>query len=275
MSIRRILVHIDRQDTGQAMQHLAMDLARHCEAEVFGVAAVPIDPPIVVPMEAGLMAAELLGLAQTEAETALASLEKGFYAAAGRGATCHALLEHPNSAVAREARAADLIVVARHPPHAEAEGPAALDLGALLLQAGRPVLVAPPGVTRLSAAKIVVAWKDTREARRAVADALPLLQRAETVLLLAICDRGSEDISERGAKAVATWLATHGVAATVEAHPLREATVRDELVAAAERSGADLIVAGCYGHSRISEWAFGGVTRDLLRHAPLCCLFSH
>jgi nucleotide-binding universal stress UspA family protein len=275
VSIRRILVHIDGQDSGQAMQRLAMDLARHCEAEIFGVAAVPVEPPVVVPIEAGAMAAELLGLAEASAETALVALERGFIAAGGSAATCHGFLEHPNTAVAREARGADLIVVARHPPHAKDDGAAGLDLGALLVQAGRPVLVAPPGMSRLSAEKIVVAWKDTREARRAVADALPLLQRAESVLLLATCERGSEDAGQKGAEAVAAWLAAHGVVAAVEAHALREASVRDELVAAAERTGADLIVAGCYGHSRISEWAFGGVTRDLLRHAPLCCLLSH
>lgn len=275
MSIRRILVHIDRLDSCQAMQQLAMDLGQRCEAAVFGVAAVPIEPPVVVPIEAGVMAAELLGLAQTEAETSLAALKRGFLHAAEPGTTCHAFLEHPNTAVAREARQADLIVVARHPPHAKDDGAAGLDLGALLVEAGRPVLVAPPGVSQLKGEKIVVAWKDAREARRAVADALPLLQRAESVLLLAICERGDEAAGRFGAEAVAAWLAAHGVVATVEAHALREDSVRDELVAAAQRTGADLIVAGCYGHSRISEWAFGGVTRDLLRHAPICCLLSH
>lgn len=275
MSIRRILVHIDAQDGDRAMQHLAMDLARRCEAEVFGVAAVPVIPPAVVPIEAGAMAAELFDMAEAAAKASLSALAQGFVAAAGPTVPCHALLEHPNGAVAREARAADLVVVARHPPHADDAGATGLDLGALLIAAGRPVLVAPPGLRRLTAEKIVVAWKDTREARRAVADAMPLLQRAEAVLLLAICEQGSEAASLKGAGAVADWLSAHGVVATIEAHPLREASVRDELVAAAERTGADLIVAGCYGHSRLREWAFGGVTRDLLRHAPLCCLLSH
>ena len=74
---------------------------------------------------------------------------------------------------------------------------------------------------------------------------------------------------------VAALLARHGATARGEPLELRGRAVADELLLAAERHGADLIVAGGYGHARLREWAFGGVTRDLLARCPKCCLLSH
>jgi nucleotide-binding universal stress UspA family protein len=74
---------------------------------------------------------------------------------------------------------------------------------------------------------------------------------------------------------VVDHLSRHGVAARAEVRTQRERSVADELILVAEVQGADLIVAGGYGHARLREWAFGGVTRDLLRHSPKCCLLTH
>jgi nucleotide-binding universal stress UspA family protein len=74
---------------------------------------------------------------------------------------------------------------------------------------------------------------------------------------------------------VSAYLKRHGVQAEAEARSRREASDADELILVAEQNNADLIVAGAYGHARFREWIFGGVTADLLRHCPKCCLLSH
>jgi len=115
----------------------------------------------------------------------------------------------------------------------------------------------------------VVAWKDTREARRAVADSLPLLKVAKDVLVVGF---GS---SENGARDVAGYLSFHGINATFQRKDVAADAVAEELMRTAEAEAADVLVCGAYGHSRATEWIFGGVTRDLLKHGRMCCFMSH
>ena len=135
--------------------------------------------------------------------------------------------------------------------------------------AGPPVLAVPPGVT-FNAKRIVIAWKNTREARRAVWDALPLLTRAENVRVLCFASDPAPEMSN-----VVERLRLHNVPAEAEVRAGTESSVADDLLAAAQAMGAGLIVAGAYGHSRLREWALGGVTQGLLRDAQLPVLFSH
>jgi nucleotide-binding universal stress UspA family protein len=144
-----------------------------------------------------------------------------------------------------------------------------VDGGDLVMDAGRPVLFVPPSVNHLSAKRVVVAWKDTREARRAVWDSMPFLKRAAEVSVVAI------DSEDAGARDVAAYLGCHGVLATVLTRPETEIAAAVKIIHIAQQEGADLIVCGAYGHSRAREWAFGGVTRDLLDGSPLCCLMAH
>ena len=186
------------------------------------------------------------------------------------------MIGNPAKVLAREARAADLIVVGRRPESAGTVPSRHADPGDVLMRAGRPILVVPPGLSHLDATRVVVAWKDGREARRAVADALPLMKRAASVLVLEVCRTASEqEDAAAGVKDVADYLSRHGVAATAETRLLREASVSAELLLAAEQHRAELVVAGGYAHSRLQEWVFGGLTRTLLGHFPKCCLLSH
>lgn len=141
----------------------------------------------------------------------------------------------------------------------------------LLLSSGRPLLLVPPGESRTVFERIVVAWKPTREAARALHDALPLL-RARAVELLTI---GPGDDDRERTDALLGHLALHGVTATAT-HVARgsDGTGRT-LLAFAQEHRADLIVAGGYGRSRVSEQVFGGVTRVLFEHAEVPVLFSH
>lgn len=170
---------------------------------------------------------------------------------------------------------ADLIVHGRTAQPQDAERSL---FAALLLSSGRPLLLVPPGEPPTALERIVVAWKPTREAARALHDALPLLQRAHSVDLLTV---GSSPDAAAGlrrdceqADALVAHLALHGVTATTSRVNRGDGTSQAILAFARERS-AELIVAGGYGRSRVSEQVFGGVTRVLFEHAEVPVLFSH
>ena len=139
----------------------------------------------------------------------------------------------------------------------------------------RPVLEVPEGVRSLSAGKIAVAWKDAREARRAVYDALPLLQSAQAVVLTEILEEGEDARAADRLKDVANYLSRHRVDMITQQVRPADVTASDSLIRFVQDENIDLLVAGAYGHSRLGEWAFGGVTRGLLAESPVCCLLSH
>lgn len=171
-------------------------------------------------------------------------------------------------------RGADLIVAGgMEQPH-ELVGRAA-SIGDLVMRCGRPVLVAPPGGPACSAKKVLVAWKDTREARRAVSDAMPFLVAAEEVLVLAVCETNDLAGAEEGAAEVALSLTRHGVRAHAEAQKKDDGGVAATLLKRARWFGSDLVVAGAYGHSRVGETILGGVTNALLREARCFLFLSH
>ena len=145
-------------------------------------------------------------------------------------------------------------------------------MGALTLAAGRPVLVVASNVEHVLAATVLVAWKDTREARRAVADALPFLTKANEVVV-AIVDNDPDTFIRESVADVAAFLGHHGVKA-------REEVVAGDsdggrLITFARSIQADLIVSGAYGHSRLREWVFGGVTRTLLDESGINRFISY
>ena len=273
-----LMVHVDPEHGGEAALDLAAGLARRFGAQLIGLAARAIMPPSVDPAAVGGTALrdEMIADEERRVRARMHHAAARFRARAGGVPTAwRAFIEDPTAALIRESRAADLLAIGRN----EAAGttsPDPTDLGRVLMQAGRPVLVVPPGIPTLAARQVVVAWKETREARRAVADALPFLAGADQVLVLQVCEgEGEIGAAQRAVADVVGYLARRGVRAEARARRLGEANVMGELLLAAEQRQADLIVAGCYGHTRLQEWAFGGVTRDLLTGCPKCCLLSH
>lgn len=175
--------------------------------------------------------------------------------------------------VAREARSADLVITgvpeAGFPDFVPAARPPDV-----IMQAGRPVLVVPAGCADIDFNWVLVAWKDTREARRAVADALPMLQRAHHVQLVEIADAKDKDEASARLDDVAAWLARHKIRASCTV-ALANPDDPDQLGAIATELGATLVVAGAYGHSRLQQWMMGGVTRNLLEGVQRCSFVSH
>ncbi|SEP50315.1 Nucleotide-binding universal stress protein, UspA family [Methylobacterium sp. ap11] len=271
MKLCSILVSVDLGPAGADRVQLAAGLAATHAARLVGVAACPV--PATVPAGDGIVVERVYDAEDERARERLAAAEALFEREAGSVAKriWRGSLSLPVATTAEQARTADLVIVGRHGPADGDPGPMAVPPGALLMEAGRPVLVAPPGLERLAAKRVVVAWKDTRETRRAVHDALPLIAGAERVCVVA----AGPDAHHEGAEATAQYLSWHGLATTT--HLLRNPalSVADEVLRFCEREGADLLVMGAYGHSRMREWVFGGVTRDVLRTTPLCCLMSH
>jgi nucleotide-binding universal stress UspA family protein len=180
----------------------------------------------------------------------------------------------PSLQIAREARGADLIVAALDPGERMFFPWPDVEVADLLMRAGRPVLMAPPGVGGLKLTRALVCWKDSREARRAIADALPILKASKRVDVVELVnDHEMEAVRGRLAD-VGDWLARHSVVASCVALPLKGAEAMHLAEIAKERQ-VDLMVAGAFGHSRLREWAFGGVTRDLVLKADRCTLVSH
>jgi nucleotide-binding universal stress UspA family protein len=270
MSIASIMVAVDTGEAAARRVRLAADLARRFEAALTGIAARKLPSP---------GPAGDLGEAQAAYDAERAKLageldraRDVFQAAAGDGLRTgwRQAEDGAEAFLVRQERGADLLVVGRDAPRAGHDAMVP-DPGTVLMEAGRPVLVVPPGVERLDAARIAIAWKDAPEARRAVSAALPFIGHADKVFVAAA---GSEARFE-GAEEVSDLLCRHGAHVTTHLLDAPGGEVADAVLRFAKREDADLIVMGGYGHSRLREWLFGGVTRDILRTSPLCCLMSH
>jgi nucleotide-binding universal stress UspA family protein len=179
---------------------------------------------------------------------------------------------YSSSDVGINAHYADLVVT-RPEPAGQTAGPPGL-AESLVLTAGRPIIVFPPRGTVSRVRRILVAWNARREAIRAVGDALPLLARAEAVEVLVVDhERHAGHGQEPGAD-IARHLARHGAQVGVRRLSSDGKDVGRLLLSQADAFGADLLVMGAYGHSQLTEWVFGGVTRTVLYEAGLPVLMS-
>jgi nucleotide-binding universal stress UspA family protein len=176
----------------------------------------------------------------------------------------------------QHARAADLVVAAQ----AEAKWPGSerLDIAdRLVLGSGRPVLIVPnEGPQRDVGERVLVAWNARREAARAVFDALPLLQRAKEVKVIWVNPQSEGELArDVPAADICTALARHGVKCEATQAVQPHTNVGRTLLMQAKDYGADLLVMGCYGHSRLREFVLGGASEYVLRHMTVPVLMSH
>ncbi|MCJ2012800.1 universal stress protein [Methylobacterium sp. J-076] len=270
MSYATILVCVDLSGAAPARIRLAAGLTPRFEAILTGAAARKVPAPVLV---SDISDAQLQEERNREVVRAELECARDVFVRNAEGAfdtEWRATHATPLTHLVAEARAADLVVVGQEGEGAEDRGTLGVASGPVLMEAGRPVLVVPLEVEALRAARIVVAWKDTVETRRAVSGALPFIRRADQVFVAGV----GEGAHAEGAEQVAAHLARHGAAVTTHLIQDRKGPA-EEILDFARRQDADLIVMGAYGHSRMREWAFGGVTRDLLRRSPVCCLMSH
>ena len=135
----------------------------------------------------------------------------------------------------------------------------------MILSAGRPVLFPNESHEPVTADSILVSWKDTRKARRAVVDAMPFLVGGQEVLVATI-ENDDTGVARQSAADVVRFLMRHGVKARSKIIDVSDRDAPEALLKEAKEIGADLTVSGGYGHSRLREWIFGGVTRSLLEN---------
>lgn len=274
MSYKVILTQAEAGDRADARLACAADLADRFGATLRGIGANFVKPSgITAPYNA--FEAAWIVTVRDELETDLRLAEESFRRIAGsRRCTWETRRVEPAVAVAEASRAADLIVMGGS-KEADAGTCYSAEVAKVILTSGRPVLVAPPEGAYCAARRILIAWKDTREARRAIVDALPLLERAEDVVVLELSETDDMEGIEQRTLDVAEFLKRHGVPARPEAALAGRSEAVEKVEERAADLGADLIVAGGYGHSRLGEWVFGGVTRGLLKQTERHVLFSH
>jgi nucleotide-binding universal stress UspA family protein len=267
-SFAAVMVHVDIEHDSERRVELAIGMADRLQAALIGVAGCALWPSFMAG-DVGLSKSN-----QYDFQKMMARFEQRGkkFRAQGRSLKqieWRSALESPGELLLREARAADLLVIGRGRSEYDVEP------GVIVLRAGRPVLLVPDAVAALPLRRVVVAWKDTRECRRAVRDALPFLQQAKEVLLVGMGEHGSQPQGKKDLADVAAYLVRHQVIVAAEVWRRPQRPVAAELLHIVEEERADLIVAGGYGHSRLGEWIFGGVTRELLTASPVCCLLSH
>lgn len=275
MSYKSIMLNLNIDCPVEPLMRIGVNLAKRFDARLIGFCAADAPLPVTMAPEGAAIAAEIWQQSRDEIRRRLNELKAEFEgSAAGMVKTgWHGAIENPDHALARKARMADLVVTSASQGASTGDAYRSVDPGSLMLRAGRPVLVAAHGATDLPARRIVIAWKDTREARRAVADALPLMVSANEVTIVAV-DRNPGDWIRDGVDDVASFLAGHGIKARTEIIKTDD-DENNRLVDFFASVNAELIVSGAYGHSRLREWVFGGVTRSLLDEVWLNRLMSN
>ena len=145
------------------------------------------------------------------------------------------------------------------------------------MQAGRPLLMVPDTVQGVDLRSVLVAWKDTPEARRVIVDSLPLLRKAKDVTIAEIPEQGDVRLPVlTRLRDVTAWLSRHGVSATeLVPDPDQDRDPASQLDKIAGDLGTTVIVAGAYGHSRFSELMLGGMTQHLMTQTARCVVLSH
>jgi nucleotide-binding universal stress UspA family protein len=270
-SYASVMVHVDTGRHAEDRVRLASAIAERFAAWLIGVSAEEIIMP-TYPETPSFIEERLIKDEQRRIAEDLAGAEAMFRRTATTGRLeWRGAAANPADHVLRQARMADLVLLGR-PAEEDDEGWHLAALPAdVIMGLGRPMLVAPPGVSSLLAERILVAWKDTREARRALRDSLPFLQSAQEVSIVGF----GEEVDPDSLHDVTEFLGRHGIKDAVAAHRNVQFSVAEELLELADDEDIDLVVCGAYGHSRLREWILGGVTHDLLRYAPICCFMSH
>jgi nucleotide-binding universal stress UspA family protein len=277
MTYGSILVPIDEHPAAAGSLEAAMRLAGALGAHLEGLAIVP---PLEVPLRlrprqsgAALMRKEY----EQDKKEARAAVRR-FEAAATKAGVASveglSVEADAQAILAMRARTADLVVLPM---------PGEDDLGVLgghateasLLSVGRPVLLVPEkGLPAGFPRMVLVAWNGSREAARALSDAVPLLDRARSVVVLSSGPAGDEG-PLHSANAAVRYLARHGITAQTVHATATEDRVGETILGRARKLGADLVVMGAYGRPRFAELILGGATRAMLRNGSVPVLMSH
>ena len=276
MSYKTILVHMDNSARASACLDIAVRLARRHNAHLVGLHALTrVELPSYALAVAGDTILEFQKrMGNESAGRAEAVFRKTIEREALPSAEGRFSFDDATEAVSLHARYADLIVLSQ--PDPSGEGSVTSEFAPLVtLRAGRPVLMVPYiGSFDTLGRHPLVAWNTTRESTRAVTDAIPLLQLADTVSVIVFNPRAQDHGQIPGAD-IGLFLARHGVRVEVSHYNAEDIDAGNQLLSRAADLGSDLIVMGSYGHSRLQEMVMGGVTRTILESMTVPVLMSH
>jgi nucleotide-binding universal stress UspA family protein len=276
MTYATVMVGMALGEPNDAPLEVAAQLAERFGARVIGVAAAIFEPPLY--FTAGGAAQLLVDQGWATVKGRIEELEGEFRNAMQNRAAeieWRSAEDFPTRYLVQQARACDIIVLGEAGRNRITDPFAKADPNELVMQAGRPMLVVPPACNWLDLRSALVAWKDTVEARRAVSDALPLLRKAADVTVVEVVEDEAERAAAQSRIAdVTAWLSRHQVRASQKV-PAQCGDAATQLERIAAEIGAGVVVAGAYGHSRLSEWMLGGVTRRLINPSRYCSLLAH
>ena len=269
----RVMVYVDPTQQAEGQVGVARSIAKKFDATLIGISAFAVEPNFVAE---GVIIQETTPEDVKRKKTALSEKEQWFREIVGlpkERVEWRWGVEYPTVFLANEARSADLVVIKSKQERIDVHR--LIDPAKAVLQVGRPTILVPEHAHELQADRIVVGWKDVREARVAVHAALPLLKKASQVMIIEMCTSDVQDAARRHVRDVAKYLQGHGAKCDTDVRVHMAESDARHLIRLAKDDGADLIVTGAYGHSRLGEWIFGGMTRDLLDQAPFCLMMSH
>jgi nucleotide-binding universal stress UspA family protein len=280
MAFRNLLVQIDETKGCAKRIDAAVALAAAHEAHLTGVYIIAEPSP--ASFAQGYLPTELLTSLQQELHARADAALARFAATAERNQITfetrvdRVLYTEVADALATNARYADLVILGQIDPDDPVTGPRYLP-EEVILGCGRPALVIPYiGPAATLGEHVVIAWDASREAARAVNDALPLLERAKTVSVITINPRLQPfGHGEQPGADIGLHLARHDIKIEVERIEARDIDVANMLLSQLANESADLLVMGAYGHSRMREFMLGGVTRTILADMTVPVLMSH
>ena len=275
MTYATVMVSLALDRSNDARLEIAGQLAERFGAHVIGITAGEFSPSLY--FTTGEQAQKVLDEGQAAVRNRAAEVEAQFRVAMQNRAAAiewRRSEDFPARFIVQQARAADIIVVGEDGRDALTDPFMQTNPSDLVMRTGRPLLVVPDSCSGLDLRSILIAWKDTVEARRAIADALPMLRQAKHVNVVEIIeDEIDRPAASSGVDDVVAWLSRHGLVASGQV-PGECGDAARQLDRIASQVGAGLVVAGAYGHSRLREWVLGGVTKRLVNPSKRCSLLS-
>ncbi len=277
MSLRTVVACLNTPRSAPSVAASAFGVAERHQALLVGLHVIPRVP--IYSLAGTDMPAEYIDREEQTLKERAKEIEKIFWQAteASTIATEWSCIQSSTSdevtAIVGYARCADLVVMSQYlGATAEIEMPSEIVMGM-----GRPVLLVPElGGWQKIGTRVVIAWNGRREAARAAFDALPFLVKANSVHILEINPgkRGDGEGFTSGSE-IAVALARHEIkAVSTTSHPV-DTSVGSDLLSRIADESCDLLVMGCYGHSRLREFVFGGVTREIMQNMTVPVLMSH
>lgn len=276
-TLTQLLVHLDASPQAEHRLEAACRIGQSHAAAITGLYAVtPSFLALPFAPEVGPSMAAALREMDDELRTRARATFDRVLAKPGMQAAWAEVGEYPIMDVfAQQALYVDLLVLGQHDPASTAATGVPVDFAEFVMVAsGKPALILPYiGVPSSIGDTVVLAWKPTREAARAVSVALPMLQRAKRVHVLS-WSVADEAVSGQRLD-LDSYLQLHGVNATWHRETGEPELLGEVLLSRAFDLEADLLVMGCYGHSRAREWVLGGTSRTVLQSMTLPVLMAH